>query len=500
MVCEGEGSSSFSCFLSSPHHHSSPFRSAMRVIRLVVLIWITGFLYFWLGASTPLSSKTQAGTFRVYLPLSLRTLPGALDEYVILLTSDYDGDQEVYSVRGDGTNSTQLTFDFNATNDPRFNPDGSLILYRYSENSTEDNYYLMNQDGTADRVAALIPGRDDLSLWSPNGSGFAFRNRNPTTLTSDLYYATVEDKTPIFVDDNVQTFAWSPDGSQLAYTVARLVGNVTYFDLYVFTPVSGDITQITVETSKNFGWSPDSSRVAFSARRNNNNELFVATVGTGVILQLTQNAVDDDFAGWIEGGGGILFTRALAVLESPRNIYRLNQDGSGETRLTNTSDFKQVLSIAPGGTSFIFARVASTEQSQRLYVQHTSSTISIPISGDICIQNSTTTCGWGSISWRANNQQVAFHQFQRPRPGQGGSTLNEIFLTTLSATSATSELLLNNATSPWWLRGSPYLLASASPVGGGVPIPHSIDTRNGQRYPLTGVGEDATIWDWRYMP
>jgi Tol biopolymer transport system component len=472
----------------------------MRVLRLVVLTWITGLIWFWLGAGIPLSAKAQGGDFRVFLPLALQTMPGILSDYLVLLTSDYDGDQDVYRVRADGTDSTQLTFDFTATGDPKFAPDGSLILYRLGESSTEDNYYVMNEDGSDSQLAAPIPGRDDLALWSPSGTGFAFRNRNPTTLTSDLYWASLDSETPLLIDENVQTFAWSPDGSRLGYTISRLVGNVTYFDLYLFTPTTGVSEIVTIETGKNFGWSPDSYTIAFSARRNNNNELFTVTVADGTILQLTQNAVDDDFSGWVDNGAGVLFTRALAVLESPRNIYRINADGSGETRLTNSSDFKQVLSIAPTGSHFIFSRVATTEESQQLYLQQSSSTTSNAISENICIQNSTTTCGWGNITWAANGQQLAYHQFQRPRPGQPGSPQNEIFLTTLNGNSALSELLNSSATSPTWLLGSPYILAMATPGSGGIPIPHSIDTRTAQRFPLTGLGEDAFIYDWRYDP
>jgi hypothetical protein len=94
---------------------------------------------------------------------------------------------------------------------------------------------------------------------------------------------------------------------------------------------------------------------------------------------------------------------------------------------------------------------------------------------------------------------LAFYQFLRPRPGQSGSPVNQIYLTTLTGTSATSELLLNNGTSPTWLPGLSALLVYTVPPSGGIAIPHSVDTRTATRYPLTGIGEDAYYYDWKYV-
>lgn len=469
----------------------------MRAVRLATLTWIIGLVLLWLGAGFSSSAKAQGGSYRAYLPL-VRTPSGNLAGYLVVLNSDYDGDQEVYAVRADGTDSTQLTFNDSATTEPQFAPNGSLILFRQSESPTEDDYYVTNVDGSEMRVVAKLPGRDDLARWSPTGESIAFRNRNPTSSTFDLYWVTLDEGTPLLVHSNVQTFAWAPDGSRLGYTVARVVGSVTVFDLYVYTPAAPESLLLISDTNKNFGWSPDSSQIAFSARRSNNNELFTVSAAGGIPTQLTINAVDDDFVGWVEGGARIAFTRALAVLESPRNIYLLRPDGSGESRLTNTSDFKQVVSISPQGEHLIFTRISESGESQRLYLQATTSEVSTPISNDICTQTPTLVCGWGTITWETNSRQLAYHQFIRPRQGSGSPT-NSIYLTTLVANGATSTLLSENSTSPLWLLGSPYILLYAPPMNGGINIPHSMDTRTAQRWALTGNGEEAFNYDWQYV-
>jgi Tol biopolymer transport system component len=188
------------------------------------------------------------------------------------------------------------------------------------------------------------------------------------------------------------------------------------------------------------------------------------------------------------------------VLDTPRNIYLVNPDGSGENRLTNTSDFKQVVSIAPDGKAIVFTRVTESTQSQRLYLQGTRSPTQFAISENICTQTTSAVCGWGAITWTADGLKLAFHQFQRPRPGQTGQSQNNVYLTTRAGSSTTTELLTENGTSPWWLAGSPYLLIYTPALSGGAPVPHAMDSRNAQRYPLTGAGEDATIYDWRYAP
>lgn len=470
----------------------------MRAVRLATLTWITVWVWLLLGTAKLPVAKAQLGAYRAYLPL-IRTPSGFLNGYLVLLTSDYDGDQEVYTVRGDGSDSTQLTFDESSSNEPQFSPDGEQILYRQTLSATEDDYYLIEANGAGMRPLAELPGRDDLARWSPDGSAIAFRNRNPTTLTSDLYWINPDGSPPQLVHTNVQTFAWAPNGSRLAYTISRLVGSVTYFDLYVFTPSTAQSLLLISDTTKNFGWSPDSAAIAFSARRSNNNELFTVTPDGTPPLQLTTNAVDDDFVGWVDGGARIAFTRALAVLETPRNIYLLRPDGTQEIRLTNTSDFKQVVSIAPNGRYLVFTRVAESEESQRLYLQATNSASSAPISQDICTQTGTLICGWGNITWAADGNQLAYHQFIRPRQGQTGQGTNEIYLTSVNNPTPTTTLLLEVGTSPIWLPGIPYILVYAPPEGSVIPIPHSVDTRSAQRFPLTGVGEDAFYYDWEYV-
>jgi hypothetical protein len=148
----------------------------------------------------------------------------------------------------------------------------------------------------------------------------------------------------------------------------------------------------------------------------------------------------------------------------------------------------------------VFTRVDESTQSQRLFLQTTDGLNQMAISEDICTQTAETLCGWGAITWSTDERQLAYHQFRRPRPGQPGAAENHIYLATRTGGSATTTLLNGNATSPWWLAGSPFLLLYTSTPATSTMIPHAVDTRNGQRFPLTGEGEEATIHDWRYAP
>jgi hypothetical protein len=103
------------------------------------------------------------------------------------------------------------------------------------------------------------------------------------------------------------------------------------------------------------------------------------------------------------------------------------------------------------------------------------------------------------VTWATDGTQLAFYQFIRPRQGQTGQGSNEIYLTTFTRTTPTTTLLVGGGTSPTWLPGIPYILMYTPPTGSVIPLPHSVDTRTAQRFPLTGIGEDAFYYDWEYV-
>jgi TolB protein len=90
---------------------------------------------------------------------------------------DADGDDQIATVRPDGTGTAQLTFGPTIHEAPSFSPDGTRIAYYDSaESGGSKSIYLIRPDGTDNRV--LVQGRATgqaaRAAFSPDGTRIAF--------------------------------------------------------------------------------------------------------------------------------------------------------------------------------------------------------------------------------------------------------------------------------------------------------------------------------------
>jgi Tol biopolymer transport system component len=81
-------------------------------------------------------------------------------------------------------------------------------------------------------------------------------------------------------------------------------------------------------------WSPDGRKIAFMSDRDGNREIYVMNAdGTG-LTRLTNDDVDDENPSWSPDGNQVAFNRrVLGHLQ----IFVMNADGSAPTRLTELS-------------------------------------------------------------------------------------------------------------------------------------------------------------------
>lgn len=124
--------------------------------------------------------------------------------------------------------------------------------------------------------------------------------------------------------------AWSPDGSEIAFTSFRDTG----YDVYVMNADGSGVTRLT-NTVQNYepAWSLDGSKIAFTSGRDGNLELYVMNADGSGQGKLTNNPAADFEAAWSPDGTRIAFTSDRDT--TARDVYAMNADGSGQTKLTN---------------------------------------------------------------------------------------------------------------------------------------------------------------------
>jgi Tol biopolymer transport system component/tRNA A-37 threonylcarbamoyl transferase component Bud32 len=202
--------------------------------------------------------------------------------------SKEDGNWEVYSMKADGADPTNLTNDSNANDgSPSWSPDGSQIAF----DSTRDGnveIYVMNADGSG--VTRLTDNQG--KSWQP---------------------------------------AWSPDGDRLAFASDR-DGNP---EIYVMDADGSNQTRLSddSEWDESPAWSPDGTRIAFFSYRDGNAEIYVMNADGSGLQRLTYDDADDGSPCWSLDGKLIAFDRER---DDKKEIYVMNADGSAQTNLTNS--------------------------------------------------------------------------------------------------------------------------------------------------------------------
>lgn len=193
--------------------------------------------------------------------------------------SPNQGDIEVYSIAGDGSDLTPVAVTRDKLSHEEWacwSPDGQRIAYTSTRDGNQELYTSL-PDGTDEKRLTSDPAIDAHPAWSPDGTCIAFA----TNRWGDLEIATVDPEgknlTRLTESGGLDDYpAWSPDGKRLAFTSNR-DGN---FDIYV---ASGDGSQPRNATQHpaidNFpSWSPD-GRLTIVSNRDGGFDIFVASSG-----------------------------------------------------------------------------------------------------------------------------------------------------------------------------------------------------------------------------
>ena len=190
----------------------------------------------------------------------------------ILFASDRSGAANIYTMNLDGSQIKQLTDIAEGACQPRWSPDGLLIIFISPCKKDQVSYpgasmFLMNSDGSNLIPLPSVPGGDYDPSWSPDGKQLAF-----TSLREDgvarVYLMNLEDRSVrLLGEDGNKTStqpAWSPDGKVIAY-----VGSDNR--IWAINLATGERNGLTVGggdfESSEPAWSPDGSVIVFVRRR-----------------------------------------------------------------------------------------------------------------------------------------------------------------------------------------------------------------------------------------
>ena len=258
-----------------------------------------------------------------------------------------DTNVEVFTINPDGTGERTLTDFIGRDGDPSYSPDGTKIAFE-SFRSGFSELWTMNADGTGlTQLTSNGAPEDRGSSWSPDGSRIVYHTTEfpvpagpghssfeimiinsdgtgKTRLTENLFQDTLP--------------SWSPDGTQITFFSTRDGDG----EIYVMNVDGSNVTRRTNSPGEDAHpmWSPDGTRITFHTRRFGGLDVMVMNAdGTNPQLVTAGTPTTFEFFPvWSPDGTKIAFN-GNTLDSANTDVYTINVDGTGVTRLTSTAGF-----------------------------------------------------------------------------------------------------------------------------------------------------------------
>jgi Tol biopolymer transport system component len=209
----------------------------------------------------------------------------------------------------------------------------SEVLSLYS------NLYLIAAGGGERRALTSGLVNHSPASWSPDGTQIAYTidGYNQTSSLWMMDMTSREERQILSMEANLGTPQWSPDGTAIA--VRAVLPNSDY-QYFVVNPDGSNLRQPTGDgqMTDEFAWSPDGTRIAFAAYRDGDSDIYIVNAdGTGLI-ELTNNDTCEIRPSWSPDGQSIVF---VSNRDRERqnlcagDVYVMDADGNNVRRLTD---------------------------------------------------------------------------------------------------------------------------------------------------------------------
>ena len=200
--------------------------------------------------------------------------------------------------------------------------------------------------------------------------------------------------------------AWSPTGTQLAYSSTAIDGPTNIYVVNANAAVNDQSTlprQVTHDPVAAIDptWSPDGRQIAYTGFSGGDANIYVVDLTSRAVVQLTTEPSADQQADWSPDGAQIAFQSDRAGSE---DIWLMGRDGSQQRALTGDRDEESDAEWKPDdGTRIAYSGGVAGENERDIY--------SIPATGGIARRLTSSSSVRNAFpAWSPDGREIAYSQ------------------------------------------------------------------------------------------
>ena len=256
----------------------------------------------------------------------------------IAFFSARDGNNEIYVSDWDGRRPLRLTNDLASDVDPAISPDGRDIVFTSNRTGNNDIFIVGIAGGGTAVNLTNNPANEGWARWAPDGEHIVFHTNRDGNFEIYMMNRDGTGQTRLTNYPGIDQFPdWSPDGREIAFR--------RDIDIYVLDITTGVTRRLTDAPPLNqmATWSPSGQQLAFMSQRAGYTSVFLMNADGRDQHNLTPKDARDADSDWISRapswsttGRQIYFMSSRPSTALDTEVFMINVDGTGLTRLTNT--------------------------------------------------------------------------------------------------------------------------------------------------------------------